>query len=379
MQLLRDALVGKLGGTDRLRTFAKGDVLISEGDSLEGTAAFLVISGSLTERMTRYIRGRGDMHIPLAVPPGAITNAQVLVPHYADLPSMVTIMAEESGELVLLDPAGIRQLEEFGNILRGMLRKSISLIEALWESREIVAELEEAQFSLEWTESELDRERTRYTDLEAELQTALEVARKARAAMLESVTALDTERMRMTYVGIGMELFLDRIREQLSRRGMPDALLAFTAEEKQLFTGEKPANLSALRMNVLRARQIDKIDDDLDTLLDSFDPENHLEIMDPDDVTEIPEETVAARIEVTCVTVEGDIEPVEELEVARPRPPMDTLVGFPPEETTTVRRGIIAPSPTAPEEDQVGRTTAAFEVPAAIARINLKAIPSTKK
>lgn len=291
MQLLRDALVTKLGREDRIRSFTKGEVLVSEGDQLEGTMAFLVISGSLTERMTRYVKGRGDVHIPLTVAPGAITNAQVLVPHYADLPSMVTIMAEEDGELVLLDPSGIRLLGEFGNILRGMLRKSISQLEALWESREIAAELEETKFSLEWTEREFVRECEKTAALSKECDGALEQARHARIAMHESVSALDDERIRMTYVGIGMELYLDRIRELLHRRGMSHTLLDFTNEEKQLFTGERPENLGELRATVMRARQIDKIDDDLDLLLDGWDPDlpEHVVEIAQDDVTVLQE------------------------------------------------------------------------------------------
>lgn len=297
MRLLRDTLLTKLGGVNRLRPFAKGDVLVSEGDAIGGSMAFLVISGSLTERMTRYVKGRGDVSIPLVVPPGAITNIQVFVPGYSEQPSMVTIMAEEDGEAVLLDPAGIRELKEFGTILRGMIRKNVSTVEALWESREIAAELEETKFGLEWTEQEFARECERTTALSKERDGALEQARQARIAMHESVSGLDNERIRMTYVGIGMELYLDRIQELLRRRGVPNALLNFTNEEKLLFTGERPDNLDELRATVMRARQMDKIDDDLDLLLESLDadPPEHviqiadaeIELIDPKEITDL--------------------------------------------------------------------------------------------
>lgn len=391
MRLLKETLLAQLGGVDRVRTFNKGQTILHEGDDLEGTSAFLVISGKLIERMTRYVKGHGQKAISLCeVTPGAIANVQTLVPQYAQQSAVFTVEAVERTEVIALNPLDIRQLEQFGVVLNGMMRKSMQNLDELSALREVEADLEDAQFGLQISEGDLARERDHAEALELvlkECESKLEraeerasalkeklkaehaIAAAARDAMAVAVDELGSEKIRMTNFGLGMELYLDRIREQCRRRGLPPEILNFTEAESMLLVGEVPRNLEELRSIVRQSRQID-FGDDLNELLvayvgdesptDIFAAVDELPgFVDPEDIEMIDDG------QTNGVAIDANLQAAEEIMPADRRAPMATIdYEERPDEGAPQRLGIIVPTATAVDPNEnLGRRTSAYGIP----------------
>ena len=307
MRLLKQELLKKQGST-RVRKFTKGQTLVREGDSLVDAPALVVVSGTLVECVTRHVSGHGRRQISLCeVTGGAVTNVQALVSQYALQPAYFTIVAAEDTEVVELRSDGLRKLGQLGELLSIMFRKNMQVADELLALRTVEEDLEEASADLSQAEFDLkiaNEDALRWLKeletLDVQLERYKLQAQDARLMMRDAVEALENERLKVTYVGLGMELYVDRIRTQLLRLGLPESTLAFTDDEAMLFTGQAPENLDEIRKAVVHAREIDKIGDG-DIQFASFLDEETTDKVDvvPEDRADWAEDVDVAQLEET--------------------------------------------------------------------------------
>lgn len=293
----------------RVHQFMAGDILVHQGETVDGPMAFLVVEGMLAEKQTHFTVGQGHVSMTMYhVHPGSVAFVQALSPQFAERPSFTTVQAESDGEALLIDREGISGLGPYGFLIDAELRLRRQLLESLWHQklahavddgvkalvREVHAEdpriqtpedllgkirlwlkerpaLEEELTAVSVRTSNMktvyQRELTeirRLTRTVEGLETALKLAKMEANELrrISPVTALEEERRLFTLRSLGTELYLDRLRREWVRAGLDTHLLDFTEDESRLLMAEEPDGLAEIVQRVRSANQWD--DDEID-------------------------------------------------------------------------------------------------------------------
>jgi len=261
----------------RVHQFMAGDILVHQGETVEGPMAYLVVEGMLAEKQTHFTIDRGHVNITLFhVSPGSIAFAQALAPKFASQPSFTTVVAETDGEALLLDPDQIsRGFGKYGFLLSAQFRLQSQLLVSIWHQKLAYAKNAEAEPSVVSTrmanmkimyQRELD-EVKRLTQTIEGLETALKLAQMEASELrkFSPVAALEEERRLMTLRSLGTELYLDRLRREWTRACQNPHLLDFTDDESRLLMAEAPEGLAEIVQRVRSANQWD--DDEIDAAI----------------------------------------------------------------------------------------------------------------
>lgn len=364
---LREFVASKPELQTREFPFTAGETLAHEGGALTTNEAYFIVDGELQEEQVHFVPGKGHVTIAICkLGPTNIACVQAISPHFAGVPSFTTVRALTDGRALILTREGIKALESVGLLLEAEMRIRRQMLQTFVQLRtaylfDVAAErLAERLFAdglpiprhpdeiHAWL---LTRHRE-LADAREREATAKAEAQDARTKMREAVVALEDERQRMTSRSLGVEIYLDRVRNALKAYGAPESILDFTDVEKVLLLGEDPGGIDEVRSHLRAQRRfdaiidLDAVDVNLDELFAGRDSADSLPNVAPGSSLG---ETVEALLDRDSVPIPlpkpkvGTTVPPREVPKAPPPPTVRSApTTIPPQSS---RRGVSCPSP----------------------------------